>query len=155
MASVKIPAENVVRTETIDMPAEGEARVELPPNPAGADEDYLRDLAFYEEPVKILVHPTMSDRDTSRLISLGVNGVPQYILAGTPITVKRKYVEVLAKARPDTISTEASINSMTGKESNSIKKMSYNHYNFDILEDKNPRGREWIADLRKQFAGNG
>lgn len=54
--------------------------------------------AFMNEMVTIVVNPAQ-DPDEPTLVQVGVNGVNQFIPRGHAIAVKRKYVEVLARAK--------------------------------------------------------
>lgn len=135
----------------IDMPAEGlidrSAMREQAVEPtdivaaSGVDE-YAKELAFYEEPVEIEVHES-SDRDNpDPIVDLYCQGVPQRIIRGQPIVVKRKYVQILANARQVSMSTEARVDN--GEAINRVNKRSALRYPFSVIHDANPRGRDWL-----------
>lgn len=142
------------KEQKLVIPTDGEARVEgiVNPEPASALQNHtkLEKLAFLEEKVLILVHPPQSEHDTARLISVGVNGKKQYILAGEPKWVRRKYVEQLVKARPDHISHRS--DDPFAERANIMSKISTSRYNFDVLQDT-AKGAAWLAELRKKHLG--
>lgn len=131
----------------IDMPAEGvidrsamrEEGIEVVP--AMAIDDYAADLAFMEEPVEIEVHES-NDPNAEPIVDLYCNGVPQRIVRGQPITVKRKYVQILAGARQVSMSTDTRVQ---GEDViNRVSKRSALRYPFSVVRDNNPKGRDWL-----------
>lgn len=117
--------------------------------PSGSDIKALfRDLAFLEEYVTIMLYPSMVEGDTTRLISVGVNGSKVYLLAGKPTKVRRKHVGQLVKARPDFITHRT--DDPNEARPNVMGKVSTSRYNFDVVEDS-MRGRMWLAELKKQY----
>lgn len=58
----------------------------------------IADEAFMEQRVTIMVYPPQQEGDLE-IICPSVNGVNQPIFRGKPQTVKRKYVEALARTR--------------------------------------------------------
>lgn len=145
--------EQVVGQAThIDMPTEGDVkRVELVEEGIQVvDEsslgDYAKELAFMEEPVTVMIHES-TDQNAEPIVDLYCNGVPQRFIRGVPVTVKRKYVQILCDAR------QTSIQTMTGVQGNQvinrINKHTATRYPFSVVEDQNRRGPEW---LRAQLA---
>jgi len=125
-----------------------------------ADKDYMEQLAMGEEPVTIEIYPS-SDRNAPTHYFCEVNGshpevlgmdgrwtrlVHPYIQVGQQLTVKRKYVEVLVRAKTIGVQTQ---HDAIG---------SYNHIlripsavaNVQIIEDKNPKGVAMFSALRRQ-----
>lgn len=136
------------------IPVEGEATIVMdsPGSVSGVERDpYSEALAFMEEKMKIIVYPQhANESDTSRLISVGVNGKKQYIMAGKEQWVRRKHVERLVRARPDYVQHTAHRNAMTAAEQNVMDIVSRTKYSFEVLEDPNPKGRQWLSNLRAE-----
>lgn len=69
--------------------------------PVGAAADF-RELAaseaFMNELVEVLVHSTTDENQPPHIV-LNCNGVNQPILRGSPILIKRKYLEILARMK--------------------------------------------------------
>src|SRR4051812_48246014 len=73
--------------------------------------DYADALAFFEEPVTIIINPS-TEKNAARHVPVWVNGKGcevwnnqingwfemAYIPVGQPLTIKRKYLEVLVRA---------------------------------------------------------
>jgi len=55
-------------------------------------------LRFMEEPVEVVVHEA-SDENAYHIVDIYVNGQPEFFERGVPKVTKRKYVEVLARAK--------------------------------------------------------
>lgn len=109
--------------------------------PAAAIDGYASELAFMEEPVEIEVHES-NDPNAETVVDLYCNGIPQRIIRGQPITVKRKYVQILAGARQVSMSTETRVH---GEEViNRVSKRSALRYPFSVTRDDNRRGRDWL-----------
>ena len=135
-----------------DVPTEGIARVETESvvsvtEVAGSNTSYLDELAFNEELVEIMVMPSSDENDPS-LVTLSVNGVSQYVLAGEPIKIKRKFVEVLARAkgtkyRQIVKRNEGGSGDVTNRM---IPRVALRH-NFTVISDANPKGAVWLREL--------
>lgn len=134
------------------VPAEGKARVETESvvtvtEVAGSNTSYLDALKFNEELVEIMVMPSADENDPS-LVTLSVNGVNQYILAGEPVKVRRKFVEVLARAkgtryRQIVKRNEGGSGDVTNRM---IPRVALRH-NFTVIQDANPKGAAWLREL--------
>lgn len=134
----------------IDMPAEGlidrsamqEEGVEVVP--ALAMDGYAADLAFMEELVEVEVHES-NDPNAEPIVDLYCNGIPQRIVRGQPIAVKRKYVQILANARQVSMTTETRVQ---GEDViNRISKRSALRYPFSVVRDDNRKGRDWLRSV--------
>ena len=135
---IDIPGEGV-----IDRSAMREEGVEIVP--AAAMDGYATELAFMEEPVEVEVHES-SDPNAETIVDLYCNGVPQRIIRGQPITVKRKYVQILAGARQVSMSTDTRVEGENVV--NRVSKRTALRYPFTVTRDDNRLGRDW---LRKQL----
>ena len=97
--------------------------------------------AFMNEPVTIIVNPSQ-DPDDPKLVQVGVNGVNQFMPRGEPITVKRKYVEVLARAKRTDF--QQTLDERLGEAMNFMRAMHSLRYPFSVIEDRNPKGGAWL-----------
>jgi hypothetical protein len=113
-----------------------------------------------EEPVTIRIEPS-SDKNAMGAFPVWVNGrgaeVYQngrwdsiaYLPVGQVLVIKRKYLEVIIRAKVDTIHTK--IQEMDSERPNNvINRFTTPVHSFSILEDKNPRGPAWVTELRRR-----
>lgn len=123
--------------------------------------EYLSDLAFMEEPIQILIEP--SDEENAPLVvDCWVNGKGAEVLdtltgkfmeinclpIGSPITTKRKYVEVLARSREERVSTqETNPRPGSGEDGWKLRRNMRRKAVFSVLSDPNPAGRAWLTRL--------
>jgi hypothetical protein len=124
------------------------------PLEASEQTSYMDELAFMEEPVTINIHPSQEE-NAPLSIPIWVNGrgaeilhegkwIPAtYIPVDREITIKRKYLESLARAKPTNIKTN--VIEMPGQDPvNKIGRHTFMKYPFTLIDDKNPRGRAWL-----------
>ena len=70
---------------------------------------------------------------------------------GQPIITKRKYVEVLARSRTDRVtSQERRRTPDVGRDGFKVQRRSQRKNMFSVLEDKNPKGREWLNRIHAE-----
>lgn len=137
----------------VDMPTTGplsgmvrtDQQIDLVTSPP--QNDYLEALAFNEEPIDVMVHES-TDRNAEPLVDIYVNGTVQRFMRGQVQTVKRKYVEVLARAKQTSIQT--SIQQTNDEVFNRINKHTALRYPFSIHRDPNPKGAAWIKSILAQ-----
>lgn len=119
------------------------AHVEVVDRPVSKEK--LDMLAFMEEPVTVMVH-----QDTNPLAdplpTVWNGGVRQSFPRGKNHTVKRKFVEVLARLK------KTSYTQRKEKGENDVETyINIPHtallYPFNVVEDKNPRGRAWLQAI--------
>lgn len=136
-----------------------------------ADEDVVRriadDLAFNQQPVTIRITKA-AEKNAPDSYFCAVNGHnPEYLKDGkwrtlpvpyvpvnTVITLKRMYVEVLARAKVDTITTEHDQIGQNQSEyiRNRIDRNTSSVAAMSIIKDADPRGQPWIEEiLRRNF----
>ena len=112
-----------------------------------AENDYTEDAleleAFMNEPVKILVHPAVEEGQLEVQVP-NVNGINQPIIRGQEITVKRKFVEALARCR--TTKYDQVIDPID-RSNIQMRERTVVSYPFSILEDRNPKGAPWIKGI--------
>jgi hypothetical protein len=110
----------------------------------------LEDESFMNEPVTILLHST-TDENAPPHVTVGVNGINMPILRGTPTIVKRKFVEVLARCK-ETRYRQPTRDMANPEAGNGLLGSTANAYPFDMLEDKNPKGRAWLMQIMAEPA---
>ena len=106
--------------------------------------DVANSEAFMNELVTIEVHASTDENQAPHLI-VNVNGTNMPILRGVPTTVKRKYVEVLARMK------ETRYNQVTpnpaAPDVSEMRARTALAYPFTLLEDSNPKGRAWLNHI--------
>lgn len=138
-----------------------------------ADESVLKDtayadeLAFNEEPVTIRLEHS-AEKNAATRFPIWNNGkgcevwlgppanrwveMP-YIPVGMVITIKRKYLEILIRAksdRVDTTRTEVRDLDDNGIPNNVVTRVTSAANAFSIISDPNPRGPAWFAELYRR-----
>lgn len=106
--------------------------------------------AFYEELVEVEILPT-DKPNAEQVIPLCCNGVNQFLVRGIPTVVKRKFVEILARAKSEMITTPEYVDG-NGDRATRILKTQGLRYPFRVLRDNNPIGREWLETVMRQGA---
>lgn len=124
------------------------------------DADYISELAFMEEPVTIRLEPS-SDKNAAGAFPCWVNGrgaevfqngrwdTIAYLPVGRVLVTKRKYLEVIVRAKVDTVHTRI-LEMDSERPNNAINRYTSPVHSFSILEDKNPRGAAWVGELRRR-----
>jgi hypothetical protein len=100
--------------------------------------------AFMNEPVTIRLHET-SDENLQQVAVLNCNGVNQPVARGTTVTIKRKFIEILARMK-ETKYTQRMLNPSEPDRMEMVPRSGL-VYPFEVLEDKNPKGREWVSHI--------
>ena len=120
----------MVDDQSLEMPAAGEFN------------KVMEEEAFMAEPVTILMADTTDENAPTHAI-FSVNGVTQPIFRNVPTTVKRKYVEAMARCKE----TKYKQRSNNPNEPDKIEMLAHTAltYPFQVVEDKNPKGRAWLA----------
>jgi hypothetical protein len=125
----------------------------------GGDTDYLDELAFMEEPVTVRIEPS-SDKNAAGAFPVWVNGKPAEVFqngkwdeidlpVGRALVVKRKILEVIIRAKVDTIHTKI-LEMDSERPNNAINRFTSPVHSFSILEDRDPRGPAWVGELRRR-----
>lgn len=110
----------------------------------GLDGSYAAELAFMEEKMEVLVHES-TDANAEPIVQVACNGINQFFPRGTPVVCKRKYVEVLARAKETSIATQT-VN--TDRDViNRINKHTALRYPFSVIRDENPKGATWLKSV--------
>lgn len=113
--------------------------------PDGDINKAVREEAFFNEMVTILVHSTTDDNAPPHVL-LTVNNRTQPVARGTPTTVRRMFVEVLARCT-ETRYSQPNRDLANPEAGNGLLGRTALAYPFDVLEDKNPIGREWLRKI--------
>jgi len=100
--------------------------------------------AFMNEPVMVTVLSGGKDNEMP-YVPVRVNGTIQMFKRDTPIVVKRKYLERLARAK------ETGYNQTVDDRLGERMNMLHNHhslrYPFQVNRDDNPRGAAWLRSI--------
>lgn len=107
--------------------------------------DYAAELAFNEEPMEIMVHESAAP-NAENPVETRCNGVNQFFFRGNAQTVKRKFVEILAKSKETAINTRE-VAGFDGERTTRIEKSTALKYPFSVIRDDNPRGADWLRKL--------
>ena len=120
------------------------------------ESEYIKALKFAEEPVTIRIERS-SEKFAPLTVDCWVNGIGAevfmrgkwlqlgYLPVGYPIITKRKYVEVLARSKVDSVQTD--VQKREDSEDNIIQRHTSQKSPFSILKDDNPLGHEWLTRL--------
>jgi hypothetical protein len=109
-------------------------------------------LAFMEEDVRVVINED-GGKNPEKFIYLSVNGVGPgpggvpWVPRGVEITMKRKFLNVLAGARQVKYTNYEEVNTEGERESKQ-KATANDRYPFQVVEDSNPRGIDWLRQLR-------
>jgi len=119
-------------------------------------DDYLQALKFAEEPITIRIERS-SEKFAPHSVDCWVNGVGAevlmrgkwiqcgYLPIGHVVTTKRKYVEVLARSKHDTVQTN--VQKHEESEDNVVDRHTSMKTPFSVIRDDNPRGAQWLTRL--------
>lgn len=149
-ADIKI--EQKPRIETREDLAE-----EIVVSPEALQKEYAAALAFAEEPVTIRIERS-SEKFAPKAIDLWCNGKGAEVMmngrwvemrvlpVGIPVTTKRKFVEILARSKVDSVETV--VGGMDEEHPrNAIDRHTSSKAPFSVIEDRNPKGVEWLNNL--------
>lgn len=100
--------------------------------------------AFMNEKVVVEVLPT-PDRNAEFLIPLNVNGTTQNVIRNRQIPIRRKYVEVLARAKEVTVST-SEYEDVVGNRAVRVNRTPSLKFPFRTIGDS-PRGDAWLKQI--------
>lgn len=118
----------------------------------------LDKIAFNEEPMTILIHRSHEKFSPRCTDLISINGVKAemllrqgwtqmgYLPRGQAFITKRKYVEVIATSKMDTIHTDVE-DLPNGDKRNLVDRIVTATCTFSVIEDKNPMGVEWLTRL--------
>ena len=131
--SISREMEELRQVEVVDKPAE---------------KTMLDALAFMEERVTVMLMDD-SNPNAENPVQVSCNGVNQFFMRGQAQDVKRKFVEILARAKRTVISTPETTDS-TGSRTNMIRQSTSLRYPFQVVADPNPRGPQWLKGIMQE-----
>lgn len=105
-------------------------------------------LAFMEERVVVRIHKS-ADKFAENPVPLWNGGRPVALFRGQPTVVKRKYVEVLARAKTSTYE-DVEDTDRRGVRYHRYPKQTALQYPFEVLEDRNPLGKPWLEKILQE-----
>lgn len=139
-------------TETsLVLPGQGDGeikRTDLSPieaENAGPDKDRLDSLQMAEEMIDVMVHES-TDPNADNPVMVYCNGVSQFFIRGQTQKVRRKYVEVLARAKQEAVRTTE----RREQGDTVITKTRSLRYPFSVQYDPNPKGQQWLRNILAQ-----
>jgi hypothetical protein len=109
------------------------------------NKEWAEQMAFNEEIIKIRVHES-TDKLAENPVEVFCNGMPQRFIRGQEQAVKRKYVEVLARAKQTTFGNQK-ITIGQGEETYVYPSHTALRYPFSVVEDPSPKGRDWLKSV--------
>lgn len=136
----------------LDLPREAES---ILPVEGALSSDYLEELAFNEEPVTINIQKS-SEKFAPNVVDCwcGGRGAEQFINGkwavcgwlpvNKPVTTRRKYVEVLARSKQDSIQTRTIKHEES--EDNFADRYTNTKYPFSVLRDSE-KGHQWLSKV--------
>jgi hypothetical protein len=109
---------------------------------------YARDLAFMAESVEVMILPSHDKNDSTRLVSISVNGKSYYMLRGEWQVVPRFVLEVIVRAKRESwqFGYRKAADGSTFETSNSYNVLRYPHH----YRDQNPKGQAWYDSIKDQ-----
>ncbi len=140
--------EQIGQDKSVILPADGSIieaiqglkEVEIVDKPL--PDDYADALAFMEEKIVVIINED-NDPNAENPIQVAVNGRNQFFFRGHPQEVRRKYVEVLARAKRTRIATPE-VTDASGARTNLIRQHTTLRYPFNVVSDPNPKGQAWL-----------
>lgn len=115
------------------------------------NDGYVKELAFMEEPVDVLLHRGR-EKHAPTMYDFAINGQAIWIRVDTPTTIKRKYLEIIARSQPFEVETDVDKNEGKGENApvvNAIRRHQSSRYPFTVIKDTNPRGAAWLAQVMR------
>ena len=135
------PADIILKDGTLATGGGSIAAIDKP-----LESDYVQALAFMEEDIVVMVAET-EDQNAENPIIVGNNGIFKVFFRGHPTVAKRKFVDCLIVKSSRVTTPE--VTNHGGERENQIKQHAAHKYPFTVVEDRNPKGNEW---LRRRLA---
>ncbi len=120
------------------------------------NKEYMAALAFDREPVEIMISRG-NEKHAPLTIPCWVNGKGAEVFTngkwaefgwlptGIPVTTRRMYAEVVARSKVTTIRTADAEADIREREMNLVHRDTYAKNGISILNDRNPKSREWFS----------
>lgn len=112
-----------------------------------ATEQRLRNLAFMSEQVEVMILETQNQNDTTRLVTVAVNGKQFHFLRGQWRKCPRYVLEILARAKRESwsFSYKKNADGSTSDINQMHKMLRYPHQ----YRDSNPEGAKWYESIKE------
>jgi hypothetical protein len=133
------------------MPSSGPARLEsayVDVVDRPVDPEKVAMLAFMEEQVEVHIHTT-ADPIAEQIFEMFVNGERELFKRGETKTVKRKFIDALARRKITTFTQEKRRNP-EGEEAYYQVPHTALKYSFQVTRDDHPRGNDWIQAVLRE-----
>lgn len=101
--------------------------------------------AFMNEVLTIQIAESPDENDPA-LVEVSVNGRRQFIRRGVDQDVRRKYVEVLARAKRSDYD-QVTLDPRDGERVNHLRRRNALRFPFQVVVDPNPTGRAWLRGV--------
>ena len=124
------------------VPENGEQTIEIVTGPKAMEAAEME--AFMNEKVNIIIHDSQSEDDL-KVVVLSVNGINHPVMRGEETPVKRFFVESLARAKT-THNKQLPRTPENADRNDLIPRVSLS-YPFSIIEDRNPKGGQWLRAI--------
>ena len=134
----------------LGMELDRQAESIVPADATALDKVYADALKFAEDDLTIILEPS-SEENAPTVIDVTVNGETKWIRVGIEATIKRKFVEVLLRSKPISVSTW---HSERGAEviENRINKNVRAKYPMSVIRDPaQGKGVEWMRRIRAEL----
>ena len=102
-------------------------------------------LAFMEQELEVMVHDSNNPQDVP-IPMFQNDGRSQYFIRGKTQTVKRKFVEILARCKQTTFSNQL-YQDAAGADAYRYPSHTALMFPFSIISDPHPRGRDWLKTV--------
>ena len=109
--------------------------------------DAVQTEAFMNESLTIILASNGADDETPA-VPVGVNGTFIYLPRDEAISVKRKYLEVLARAKKTDY--DQTLDHSLGERMNKLSQRHVLKYPFTVITDPNPCGHQWLREILAQ-----
>lgn len=129
-------------------------------------EDYMEALKFAEDPLVVILNPS-PDPKAARFVYCAVQGKGaevwdertkkwlefKYLPVGRVLTIKRKYLEVLARSRTDTFNTrEVTPTPLANQDGYTLDASTVMAASFNVRHDPaGAKGQEWYSRVMSEF----
>lgn len=124
--------------------------------------EYTAELAFNEEPVVIRIEENSRSDHPETHVACAVNGTDAEVFqngkwvrigwlpVNMPLTVKRKYVEILARSNSESIRTIHD-DATVAMPNNRVRRATSSNYPITVIRDDNPKGHEWLSRIKMGY----
>lgn len=109
------------------------------------DKKWAEMMQFAEDLIEVTVHTT-SEKNAEPFVLVACNGINQYFVRGQKQAVKRKFVEVLARAKQTNYENQQ-IKMDNGEETYIYPARTALRYPFTVHNDPNPKGIDWLKSV--------